>query len=126
MRSGIINPRILSVGYMSSRLKIFNNHPNVSLFQTTNFSQGGLIDIVLSIIPTFCIEIMETDGLEHREKRYEELIENMGENSQHHLDVYLTSLLPKIGLDPETYAPYITGLLPTPEEDIEQRRNMLA
>ena len=42
----------------------------------------------------------------------------MGDNDQqHHLETYLTSILPKIGLDPETYAPYITGVLPTADDD---------
>jgi len=48
----------------------------------------------------------------------------MGENHQHHLEVYLTSILPQIGLDAETYAPYITGILPDPEHDNDRPQNL--
>lgn len=46
----------------------------------------------------------------------------MGDNHQHHLELYLNTILPQIGLDAETYAPYITGILPTPEQHGEQQQ----
>lgn len=39
---------------------------------------------------------------------------NMETEEQHYLDAYLADILPKLGLDFETYGPYVTG---TDEED---------
>ena len=78
MRSGLVKPRSLSVDSMSSRLKIMNNHlQSFPLPDNQSFSQGELIEIVLSMIPSFWLKSMATAGLEPREKTYEELIEHL-------------------------------------------------
>ena len=78
MRSGLVKPRSLSVDSMSSRLKIMNNHlQSFPSPDNQSFSQGELIEIVLSMIPSFWIKSMATAGLEPREKTYEELIEHL-------------------------------------------------
>lgn len=44
--------------------------------------------------------------------------------SQHHLESYLNDILPKIGLDAETYAPYITGVLRGEDEEEEEEEEL--
>ena len=78
MRSGLAKPRSLSVESIFSRLKIMNNHlQNFPSSGNQSFSQGELIEIVLSMIPSFWLKSMATAGLEPREKTYEELIEHL-------------------------------------------------
>ena len=64
MRSGLVKPRSLSVDSMSSRLKILNNRlQGFPSPDNKHFSQGKLIEIVLSMIPSFWIKSMATAGL---------------------------------------------------------------
>ena len=54
MRSGLVKPRSLSVDTMFSRLKILNNHLQIlPLLDNQSFSQGELIEIMLSVIFSF-------------------------------------------------------------------------
>ena len=63
---------------MSSRLKILNNHvQGFSLPDNQPFSQGEMIEIVLSMIHPFWIKSMTTAGLEPRKKTHEEIIEHL-------------------------------------------------
>ena len=78
MRSSLQKPKSLSVDAMSSRLKILNNY--LSSFPSPDnksFSQGEMIEIVLSMLPAVWVNSMTTAGLEPREKTYEELIEHL-------------------------------------------------
>ena len=78
MRAGLIKPKSLSIDAMSSRLKILNHYLTSFPSPYKNlFSEGKMIEIVLSILPTVWINIMITAGLEPREKSYEDLVENL-------------------------------------------------
>lgn len=76
MRAGLLKPNFLSVDTISSRLNIMNNYSN-SFPSPGNksFSQGEMIDIILSMLPTVWLGSMATAGLEPREKSYEDLLE---------------------------------------------------
>ena len=63
---------------MSSRLKILNNDLQGSPLPAKQyFSQEELIEIVLSMIPSFWINSIATTTLDPREKTYEEIIEHL-------------------------------------------------
>ena len=78
MRSNLLKPKSLSVDAMSSRLKILNSYL-VSFPSSDNkpFSQGEMIEIAMSMLPAVWINSIITDGLEPRDKSYEDLIENL-------------------------------------------------
>ena len=74
MYFGLGKSRSLSVDSMSSRLKIQDNHSiGFPFTDNKSFSKGELIEIVLSMIPSFWIMSMVTAGLEPREKIYREV-----------------------------------------------------
>ena len=78
MRSSLLKPKSLSVDAMSSRIKVLNIYlANFPLPDNKSFSQGEMIEIVLIMLPTVCVDIMFTAGLEPREKTYKELIERL-------------------------------------------------
>ena len=60
---------------MSSRLKILDNYlTRFPLPYNKSFSQGEMVEIVLSMLPTVWVSIMTTAGLNPRGKFYEDLI----------------------------------------------------
>ena len=78
MRAGLIKTKYLSVDTMSSRLKILNYYlTSFPSPDNKSFSEGEMIEIVLSMLPAVWINSMTTAGLEPREKSYEDLIEHL-------------------------------------------------
>ena len=76
MHAGMVKYRDLSVDSISSGLKIMHNYLNISPFPDNElFSQGGMIEIVLSTIPFFQIKFVATVGLEPMGKDYKKLKE---------------------------------------------------
>ena len=57
MRVDLLEPKSLSVDAMSSRLKILNNYlTSFSLLENKSFSQGEMIEIVLSMLPAIWLK----------------------------------------------------------------------
>jgi len=44
-------------------------------------------------------------------------------DEDHYLFEYLSTTLPTLGLDPETYGPYVTGLFPLDDDDVDDDNN---
>ena len=63
---------------MISRLKVLDNYlASLPLPDNKLFSQGEMIEIVLSMLPAVWINSMITVSLEPRDKTYKELIEHL-------------------------------------------------
>ena len=78
MCSSLQNHKLFSVDAMSSRLKILNNYlTSFPMPDYKSFSQGKMIEVVLSMLPTVWVNILTTAGLEPREKTCEEMIEHL-------------------------------------------------
>ena len=78
MCSCLQKPKSSSVDAMSSRLEDLNNYlTSFPLPDNKSFSQGEMIEIVLSMLPAVWVNSMTTAGLEPREKTYKELIEHL-------------------------------------------------
>ena len=50
---------------------------------------------------------------------------NMAEEDQHYLDAYLSDILPKLGLDFDTYGPYVTGAEEEEEDGLDDIIDLL-
>ena len=79
MRTSLLKPKSLSVDTISSRLKIMNSYlTSFPSPDNKSFSQGVMIEIVLSILPVVWLGSMITAGLDPRGKSYEDFVEHLG------------------------------------------------
>ena len=78
MRAGLLKPKSLSIDTMSSRLKILNNYlSDIPSPDNKSFSQGEIIEIILSMLPAVWLSSMTASDLDLRENSYEDVIEHL-------------------------------------------------